>query len=162
MLKRGGRTVYFGNIGPNSQEVIGYFERNNAIQCKPDDNPAEYILQVIGAGATAKVDRDWADAWESTPDARKAVEETKALKVEYKELAGEDQHEQFEGTFAAPWYTQYKAVQLRIFQIYYRNPGYITSKVTLNVVTGLFLGFTFYQEDTSVQGMQDKACVFPI
>ncbi len=156
LLKKGGRTVYFGKIGPNSQDIIRYFERNDAIKCQPEDNPAEYILQVIGAGATAKVDRDWADVWESTSDAREAVEETKALKVEYKELAGEDRHEEFEGAFAAPWCTQYRAMQLRIFQIYYRNPGYIASKIFLNVVAGLFLGFTFYQEDTSVQGMQNK------
>jgi len=40
-------------------EIIDYFEKMGAIQSQPEDNPAEYILQVIGAGATAKVDRDW-------------------------------------------------------------------------------------------------------
>lgn len=158
LLKKGGRTVYFGSIGPNSQDIIQYFEHNGAMKCEPEANPAEYILQVIGAGATAKADRDWADEWNTSLLGKKAIEDTLFLKVKYKELIGADvdRGDSDERTFAVPWLTQFKAVQLRVLQIYWRNPSYIHSKVSLNVVAGLFLGFTFYQEKTSVQGMQNK------
>lgn len=92
MLKKGGRTVYFGNIGPNSKDIIAYFEKSGVAKCKPQDNPAEYILQIIGAGATAKVDRDWADVWEQSDDDKAAIEETLSIKAEY---AG-DAHQQDE------------------------------------------------------------------
>lgn len=162
-MKKGGRTVYFGNIGSNSKEIINYFERNSAVKCKPDENPAEYILQVIGAGATAKADRDWADIWEQSLDGRAAIDETIAIKVEYKESADPAQHDEPEGSYAVSWLTQYKAVQRRAFQIYWRSPEYIMGKVVLNVVAGLFLGFTFYiQKDASVQAMQNKVSFLPL
>jgi hypothetical protein len=138
LLKKGGRTVYFGNIGPNSKDIIAYFEKSGAAKCKPQDNPAEYILQIIGADATAKVDREWADVWEQNDDDKAAIEEILSIKAEY---AG-DAHEQDEiqgatGTYAISWSTQYKAVQRRVFQIYWRSPDYIKAKVLLNFVAGL-------------------------
>ncbi|KAH3677574.1 hypothetical protein WICPIJ_008954, partial [Wickerhamomyces pijperi] len=55
LLKKGGRTVYFGPIGVNSRVILDYFERNGARKCETVENPAEYILEAIGAGATATV-----------------------------------------------------------------------------------------------------------
>jgi ABC-2 type transporter len=51
---------------------------------------------------------------------------------------------------------QYQLVQKRSFQLYLRSPVYIRGKVILNVVAGLFLGFTFYNEKNSAQGLQNK------
>lgn len=160
LLKKGRKTVYFGNIGQNSKDIIGYFQKMSASQCQPQDNPAEYILQVIGAGATAKVDRDWADVWEQSSDGKAAIEEILTIKAEY--ASGVNQQDGSQGandTYAVSWFTQYKAVQRRVFQIYWRSPDYIKAKVLLNVVAGLFLGFTFYDQDTSssVQGLQNKS-----
>jgi len=141
-------------------EIIDYFEKMGAIQSQPEDNPAEYILQVIGAGATAKVDRDWADVWEQSDEGKAAIQETLAVKAEY----ASDANRQYDnlsptGAYAVSWFTQYITVQRRIFQIYWRSPDYIKAKVLLNVVAGLFLGFTFYEQDTSstVQGLQNKS-----
>ena len=39
LLRKGGQTVYFGDIGPNSGTLISYFERNGAAQCGPEENP---------------------------------------------------------------------------------------------------------------------------
>lgn len=54
LLKKGGEVVYQGEIGENSKTLIKYFEGNSEMKCGPKDNPAEYILDVIGAGASAK------------------------------------------------------------------------------------------------------------
>lgn len=40
-LAPGGHTVYFGDIGHNSEAVLSYFERNGARQCERKENPAE-------------------------------------------------------------------------------------------------------------------------
>ncbi|GMG01840.1 unnamed protein product [[Candida] boidinii] len=53
LLKRGGQTVYFGDIGENSRTLVDYFEEQGARKCGNDENPAEYVLEAIGAGATA-------------------------------------------------------------------------------------------------------------
>ena len=59
LLQKGGKTVYFGDLGENSMQLINYFEKRSGIPCGENANPAEYILDVIGAGATATTDKDW-------------------------------------------------------------------------------------------------------
>ena len=43
LLAKGGRTVYFGDIGQGSRTLIDYFERNGAPAYVPGCNPAEYM-----------------------------------------------------------------------------------------------------------------------
>jgi ATP-binding cassette, subfamily G (WHITE), member 2, SNQ2 len=66
LLQKGGKTVYFGDTGEGSRTLINYFERNGGTECPPDANPAEYILEQIGAGATASANRNWHDVISST------------------------------------------------------------------------------------------------
>lgn len=39
LLKKGGQTVFFGDIGPQSGVLIDYFERNGARKCDDSENP---------------------------------------------------------------------------------------------------------------------------
>lgn len=39
LLKKGGKTVYFGDIGENATKLIQYFERNGARKCLDYENP---------------------------------------------------------------------------------------------------------------------------
>ena len=39
LLKKGGQTVYFGDLGNNSNTMIEYFERNGARKCEGFENP---------------------------------------------------------------------------------------------------------------------------
>jgi len=61
LLQKGGKTVYFGDTGEGSRTLINYFERNGGAECPPDANPAEYILEQIGAGASASANQNWHD-----------------------------------------------------------------------------------------------------
>jgi ATP-binding cassette subfamily G (WHITE) protein 2 (PDR) len=45
-LAKGGKTVYFGEVGENSSVLINYFEKNGSIKFGPEDNPAEKMLEV--------------------------------------------------------------------------------------------------------------------
>jgi ATP-binding cassette subfamily G (WHITE) protein 2 (SNQ2) len=63
LLERGGRTVYFGDIGPDSSVIRSYLAQRGAV-CPPTLNVAEYMLEAIGAGVTARLgSRDWGDLW---------------------------------------------------------------------------------------------------
>lgn len=53
LLARGGKTVYFGDIGEASETLVSYFERHGGRPFDQRENPAEYILDVIGAGVSA-------------------------------------------------------------------------------------------------------------
>jgi len=39
LLRKGGQTVYAGDIGHNATTLIKYFERNGARTCLPHENP---------------------------------------------------------------------------------------------------------------------------
>ncbi|EGG24321.1 ABC transporter G family protein [Cavenderia fasciculata] len=50
LLAKGGKTVYFGDIGHRSSTLINYFTRHGIRPCLESENPAEYILEATGAG----------------------------------------------------------------------------------------------------------------
>jgi len=39
LLRKGGQTVYFGDLGRNATTLINYFERNGGRHCDPIENP---------------------------------------------------------------------------------------------------------------------------
>jgi len=49
LLKSRGQMVYHGPLGDDSHTMIKYFESNGAPRCPKDKNPAEYMLEPIGA-----------------------------------------------------------------------------------------------------------------
>lgn len=82
LLERGGETVYFGDIGEDSHIIRGYFARHGA-KCPPNMNPAEYMLEAIGAGVSPRIgDRDWKDVWLDSSECQKVKNDIKAIKEE--------------------------------------------------------------------------------
>jgi len=67
-LASGGHTVYFGDIGENSKILTSYFERNGSCPCGVEQNPAEWMLHVIGAAPGSHNDIDWPQVWRDSPE----------------------------------------------------------------------------------------------
>ena len=79
LLKKGGRCVYNGPIGKDSVVIRDYFARNGA-HCPDSDNPAEFMLEAIGAGSRRRIgDRDWADIWADSPELEAIKHEIKVI-----------------------------------------------------------------------------------
>ncbi len=121
-LMRGGKTIYFGDIGPNSQVLLDYFERNGAPKCDENDNPAEYMLDICGK----KSDRDWSEVWKTTPEAREVQAELDRIHAAKGSEPVADHGPATE--FAMPLTSQIHYVTVRVFQQYWRTPSYITGK----------------------------------
>ncbi|KAG4411809.1 hypothetical protein IFR04_015054 [Cadophora malorum] len=68
LLARGGQTVYFGDIGENSKTLVDYFESGGAAPCDRERNPAEWMLEVIGAAPGATARRDWVQGWKDSQE----------------------------------------------------------------------------------------------
>ncbi|TVY15202.1 ZEB2-regulated ABC transporter 1 [Lachnellula arida] len=153
-LAKGGRTVYFGDIGHNSETLLDYFESNGAEKCGPEDNPAEYILTMVGAGPSGKSNKDWHEVWKNSNKAQDTQKELARIKANM----GKEQAEESAGShseFAMPFFNQLYEVTVRVFQQYWRTPGYVYSKLLLGVASALFIGFSFFHADASQQGIQD-------
>jgi ATP-binding cassette subfamily G (WHITE) protein 2 (PDR) len=160
-LARGGKTVYFGDIGSNSQVLLEYFESHGARKCLPKENPAEYMLEVVNQ-RTNDQGEDWHSIWKSSKERQLVDSEIGRIHAEAQRdnIMAKDTIEA-QGEFATPLTTQIKYVTYRIFQQYWRMPSYIFSKLVLGGAAGLFVGFTFYNADDSLAGMQNVLfCIF--
>jgi ABC-type multidrug transport system permease subunit/ABC-type multidrug transport system ATPase subunit len=155
-LAKGGKTVYFGDIGKNSETMTSYFERNSGVTCPPEENPAEWMLEVIGAAPGSVSEVNWYDAWRESPEYAAVQAELERLKADAKEgnPAAEDAGSYRE--FAAPFWQQLTEVTYRVFQQYWRTPSYIYSKASLCLLVALFIGFVFFKAPNTIQGLQNQ------
>jgi len=163
-LKSGGQTVYFGEVGANSNILIDYFMRQGGKPCPPAANPAEWMLEVIGAAPGSHTDIDWHQAWRNSAEyahVQNHLEELKhetshktALERTVSAQAREDKAAYRE--FAAPFGQQLREVTVRVYQQYWRTPSYIYSKTILCGLSGLFIGFSLYNTPNTQQGLQNQ------
>ncbi|KAL6890684.1 ABC-2 type transporter domain-containing protein [Trichoderma evansii] len=156
-LAKGGKTVYFGDIGENSQTLTSYFERNGGHACPPEANPAEWMLEVIGAAPGSHTDINWFETWRDSPEYQAVQTELENIKREKSAEVSviEDDPTKF-NEFAAPFMTQLKENLFRVFQQYWRSPIYIYSKAALCTLVALFIGFIFYKAPNTQQGLQNQ------
>ncbi|KIM94629.1 hypothetical protein OIDMADRAFT_106686 [Oidiodendron maius Zn] len=155
-LAKGGRTVYFGDIGKNSKTMIDYFEHNGAPSCPPDANPAEWMLEAIGAAPGSISDVDWYKTWRSSLEFEAVQTELQSLKSHARDTQTPGDEPAGFQEFAAPFSVQLFEVTHRVFQQYWRTPSYIYSKASLCILISMFIGFAFFNAPNTIQGLQNQ------
>ncbi|OJJ00646.1 hypothetical protein ASPVEDRAFT_27360 [Aspergillus versicolor CBS 583.65] len=156
LLASGGKTIYFGEIGANSSTLSNYFVRNGSQPLPPGDNPAEWMLEVIGAAPGSHTEIDWVKMWRESPEYAKVKEHLAELKSTLSEKPIDSSDPGALSEFAAPFHVQLWECLTRVFAQYYRTPTYIWSKAALCVLTSLYIGFSFFKAPTSMQGLQNQ------
>ncbi len=134
-LAKGGKTVYFGEVGKGSQILIEYFERNGAPPCPEGENPAEWMLSAIGATPGSRTSTDWHQVWLDSAErvaVRNHLAELKSTTITNGGQSGEEDKSAY-AEYAAPFWIQMTVVTKRVFQQYWRSPTYIFSKAALVV-----------------------------
>lgn len=169
LMAAGGKTVYFGDVGENAATLTSYFERNGAAYpCPRSANPAEWMLETIGAAPGAAASQiDWARTWKESSEYASVQRELDSLASETTAQGhihnprddpsvsrGGDRTESAQ--FAASFFTQLSSVTTRGFQHYWRTPSYILSKGILCTVISLYIGFVFYNMPNTIQGLQNQ------
>jgi hypothetical protein len=155
-LAKGGRTIYFGDIGKNSEKLTGYFEKNGSDPCPKGENPAEWMLEVIGAAPGSHTDIDWHQAWRQSSEYQDVQTELQRLKAEGDADSSSHHDPESYREFAAPFFQQLRIATQRVFQQYWRTPSYIYSKAALCIQVGLFIGLVFLNAPLSIQGLQNQ------
>ena len=155
-LAKGGRTVYFGDIGHNSETLLGYFESHGARKCGSEENPAEFMLEIVGAGASGKSTQDWHEVWKDSEESKGVQKELDRIHMAKRDEAVPSSDGAEGQEFAMPFLTQLLHVTIRVFQQYWRTPSYIWGKLLLGVMSALFISFSFFKSNNSQQGLQDS------
>ena len=159
LLQKGGRTAYFGDLGPNSMTLIQYFEERSGVKCGENDNPAEYILDMIGAGATATTDKNWFQLYRESPQYAEMQSELDRLsRLGTEAPLSAEASSRLNREYAQPFFVQVSEVVRRAFASYWRNPTYVIAKLFLNTFGGLFIGSSFWGQGakTSTASLQNK------
>ncbi|KAJ7695504.1 hypothetical protein B0H17DRAFT_1056061 [Mycena rosella] len=155
-LAPGGKTVYFGEIGQNSKVLTSYFEKYGAHPCPPEANPAEWMLEVIGAARGMKSVQNWPEVWKTSDERLHVRKEFDQMVAELSQI--EDSGDSAAGyeLFAMPLSVQLWECFKRVWLQYWRTPTYIYAKLVLVLVCSLFIGFTFYKAHNDLQGLQNQ------
>ncbi|KAI4853488.1 hypothetical protein E4T44_00808 [Aureobasidium sp. EXF-8845] len=156
LLARGGKTVYFGDIGTKSATLMDYFSRNGA-PCPPAINPAEHMIDVVSG--TLVTNRDWNQVWLESEEYQRTVQELdEIISTAAAAPPGtvDDGHE-----FATSSWEQIKLVTHRMNVSLFRNTDYVNNKLMLHITLGLFTGFAFFNVSDGVGDLQlDLFAVF--
>ncbi|KAI1981745.1 GTPase-activating protein [Ophidiomyces ophidiicola] len=155
-LAKGGQTVYFGDIGDNSRTLLDYFEAHGAVPCGPNDNPAEYMLDIVGAGPSGTSKQDWPAVWNASEESKRIQEKIDQIHAEMKTKGSSGELTDASGKFAMPFKDQVYYVTVRVFQQYWRTPSYIWGKMILGAMAAVFIGFSFYMQNSSIAGLQNS------
>ncbi|KAI8876069.1 hypothetical protein K501DRAFT_201265, partial [Backusella circina FSU 941] len=151
LLVRGGRTAYYGEIGKDASTMINYFETNGGPKCSPNANPAEYILECVGAGTAGKSTQNWADVWAGSPEAD-------ALERELEEIHTGVDHavRRKAAAYSLSFWQQLNLVYRRMNASWWRSPTYNMGRLFNVCFIALISGFSFWSLGNSPADMQNR------
>ncbi|EQC27218.1 hypothetical protein SDRG_14935, partial [Saprolegnia diclina VS20] len=144
LLKRGGETVFFGDLGTHAIQLIQYFKSiPNTPPLIEGANPATWMLEVIGAGVEAKSTNlppnDYVQIFNGSHERGLLVAALERHAVPHSSLP--------ELTFAkkraASSLTQFKMVTQRFFRMYWRTPSYNYTRAMLSIILALLFGLVY-------------------
>uniref|UniRef100_A0AAV2Z6L6 ABC transporter domain-containing protein n=1 Tax=Lagenidium giganteum TaxID=4803 RepID=A0AAV2Z6L6_9STRA len=154
VLRRGGETVFFGELGEECCELIRYFESIAGVPKLRDNyNPATWMLEVIGAGVgNANHDHDFVAVFNASGE-KQALDAQMAQPGVTYPLDG-IQALTFGKKRASTSTTQLKALLQRFFRMYWRTPSYNLTRFVVYLILALLFGLVFVDADyTTFQGI---------
>jgi ABC-type multidrug transport system ATPase subunit/ABC-type multidrug transport system permease subunit len=149
LLSKGGKTVYFGDIGENADAVKCYLAQHGS-PCPPEANPAEHMIDVV----TRDSGKDWNQTWLASPECEKLTNDIDTMvsdAASRPSTVNDDGNE-----FAASIWTQTKLVTQRMNVSLFRNTEYVTNKFAMHVLLALINGFTFWMIGDSLSDLQQN------
>ncbi|KAF1323753.1 Abc transporter g family member 31, partial [Globisporangium splendens] len=160
LLQRGGRTVFFGELGNESAKLIAYFNGVPGVtSIEPSQNPATWMLECIGAGVpTGSSSGDGGKTLDAPPAPQDFAEYF--ITSDQKKLLDEDLDQdgvtrpseylpelKFGTKRAALGRTQFTMLCMRFFRMYWRTPTYNLTRLIISVALGAIYGVVYQGTD---------------
>ncbi|KAK0640540.1 ABC transporter G family member 19, partial [Lasiodiplodia hormozganensis] len=142
-LGPGGRTFYFGEIGPQGQAVLDYFSARG-VHVPEETNIAEFILEAsIKSAETGSI--DWAAEWERSEERSALMAQLDGFNSAQKAEGPEPSSRPRRSEYNAPISLQTWLLTKRALVQYWRDPPYVYAKIFVAVVIGIANGFIFWR-----------------
>ncbi|KAJ8747740.1 hypothetical protein K2173_013115 [Erythroxylum novogranatense] len=166
LMKRGGKVIYGGKLGVNSQIMIDYFQGINGIPRIPDGyNPATWMLEVTTPLIEEQIGEDLADIYEKS----EVFREVETSIMRFSTPATGSQPLKFDSTFAQNSFTQLTICIWKQNLVYWRSPRYNTVRILFTTAAALILGSIFWDDGSkrsstqavyTVMGALYASCIF--
>ncbi|KAG6586998.1 ABC transporter G family member 31 [Phytophthora cinnamomi] len=148
LLRRGGRMVFFGELGKDSTNLINYFEAAPGVKpIEPGYNPATWMLECIGAGVGGGSGNGMDFAEYFTNSDLKTLMDKDLDKNGVLRPSPELPELKFSKQFASTPTMQFKMLCQRFFHMYWRTPTYNLTRLMISVLLGAILGFIYQATD---------------
>jgi hypothetical protein len=138
LLMKGGNTVFFGELGKESVNLVNYFEGLGAEPIEYGENPAAWMLSAY-AGNSAPQDVDFPEAFRQSDQYKKLQDQIEASK----ESPVEAKRIQYDSGFATPFKEQVHLMNRRIVAIYKRSPAYNLTRLMIALFYSFIIGSVF-------------------
>ncbi|KAF4315195.1 hypothetical protein BBO99_00008563 [Phytophthora kernoviae] len=155
LLKRGGQSVFVGELGSRCQKLVNYLESIPGVTpCPLKQNPASWMLEVIGAGVST--DRanhlDFVDIFEKSEEKR-MLNETLS-KPGITTASPEWPEVTFMKKRASKGSTQMYFLMKRFFDLYWRTPAFNLTRFAIVFGVAIICGLSFLSVDyTTYSGL---------
>ncbi|KAB2008036.1 hypothetical protein ES319_D10G071200v1 [Gossypium barbadense] len=148
LMKRGGRVIYFGRLGQNSQKIIQYFEAVPGIpKIKEKQNPATWMLEVSSTAVEAQLGIDFAEHYKSSSLYQQNQALVKALSTP--PPGANDLH--FITQYSQPMWGQFRCCLWKQFKAYWRTPEYNLVRLGFTLIAALIIGSIFWGAGTKLK-----------
>ncbi|KAF0905322.1 hypothetical protein E2562_003919 [Oryza meyeriana var. granulata] len=152
LLKRGGRIIYAGQLGPHSHILVDYFEAIPGVpKITEGYNPATWMLEVSSTLAEARLNIDFAEVYASSALYRSNQELIKQLSVPPPGL----QDLSFPTKYSQNFLNQCVANTWKQFRSYWKDPPYNAMRYLMTLLYGLVFGTVFWRKGKNVESVND-------
>uniref|UniRef100_H3H0T1 ABC transporter domain-containing protein n=1 Tax=Phytophthora ramorum TaxID=164328 RepID=H3H0T1_PHYRM len=161
LLKRGGESVFVGDLGEKCHKLVDYLEAiPGTSPCPKDQNPASWMLEVIGAGVSSSS--------KNTTDFVKCFQESEEKRILDAQMdrpgvarPSPDLPEMlFQKKRAANSYTQMKFLLKRFNDRYWRTPTYNITRFAISLGLSILFAIVFGASPTSRVAMVFMTTMF--
>ncbi|KAI0437784.1 ABC transporter PeaB1 [Xylaria telfairii] len=157
LLVPGGRLAYDGPLGDGCSLALDYFARY-AQPCKADENPAEYLVQVVRGPAPSGTEKNegrypFASIWLSSGE---CAARNKQRESTIAGGPGARSTLHAEHTYAVSLLAQFRVTMRRTWLYYWRDPDYFVSKLLMNIGNALINGLTYLNSRSNQAGAYNR------
>ncbi|KAF1863633.1 hypothetical protein Lal_00030702 [Lupinus albus] len=156
LMKRGGRVIYGGKLGEQSQIMIEYFQGIRGISSIPDGyNPATWVLEVTTPATEERIDADFADIYRNSDQFRGV--EANILQFEHPPPGSEPL--KFDTIYSQNLMSQFLLCLWKQNLVYWRSPPYNAMRMFFTFVSALIFGTVFWDVGSKRSSTQDLMVV---
>mmetsp|Transcript_34485 Transcript_34485/g.50638 ORF Transcript_34485/g.50638 Transcript_34485/m.50638 type:complete len:1445 (-) Transcript_34485:232-4566(-) len=137
LLKPGGETVFFGELGENSSHLKGYFESHGTSPCEYGENPASWMLKAFTGNNADR--HGWSTLFKNSDQYKVAYDQIQEVKDSVN-----DEMKITDTIYASSFNERLLLTSKRITKIYLRSPAYNYSRLLLSGIYALLIGSVFF------------------